>query len=188
MNAVWLEIPESFLEERHRLGHDQRDELWEGVLHMVPPARPRHGVLAYDLLTAIKPIGARLGLRSFPDGAGIYAPDIDPLSWRIPDGSLARPEQESDRGLEGAVLCFEIRSPDDDSYRKLPFYARVGLEEVWIVHPASRAIEIYHRVNDELVLLAPIAGVHRSPVLGITFETIAGPVLRLRDGELVSDL
>lgn len=42
MRAVWIGVPDRFLEERHRLGHDKQDELWEGVLHMVPPP-PKDG-------------------------------------------------------------------------------------------------------------------------------------------------
>ena len=36
MRAVLLEVPEAMLDERRRLGHDGRDEMWDGVLHMVP--------------------------------------------------------------------------------------------------------------------------------------------------------
>ena len=36
------EVPEHWLEERARLGHDRWDELWEGVLHVVPPPSFAH--------------------------------------------------------------------------------------------------------------------------------------------------
>jgi hypothetical protein len=32
-----LDVPGSLLDERRRLGLDVVDEVWEGVLHMVPP-------------------------------------------------------------------------------------------------------------------------------------------------------
>ena len=31
-----LEVHEALIAERRRLGHDRFDEMWEGVLHMVP--------------------------------------------------------------------------------------------------------------------------------------------------------
>ena len=41
MRAVMLDVPESLLDERRRLGLDVFDEVWEGVLHMVPPPSDR---------------------------------------------------------------------------------------------------------------------------------------------------
>lgn len=32
-----MEVPEAMLAERRRLGLDRRDEMWNRVLHMVPP-------------------------------------------------------------------------------------------------------------------------------------------------------
>lgn len=37
MRAVLLEVPEGMLAERCQLGLDGRDEVWDGVLYMVPP-------------------------------------------------------------------------------------------------------------------------------------------------------
>ena len=40
MKALLLEIPDTiqrWMDERARLGHDRMDEMWDGVLHMVPP-------------------------------------------------------------------------------------------------------------------------------------------------------
>ena len=188
MDAVWIDVPEYFLEERRRLGHDKRDELWEGVLHMVPPSSPTHNVVAVDLFLALRTIGKTRGLIAYPDGTGIYAPDIDPQSWRIPDASLVRADQVSARGLEGAVLAVEVWSPRDESYKKLEFYARVGLTEVWIVNPKTREPEIYTIVGGAFALLPPALGVHRSPLCGITLQVIDGPQLRLRDGDDTFDI
>jgi hypothetical protein len=42
MRAVLLEVPEAMLAERRRLELDGRDEVWNGVLHMVPPSGGPH--------------------------------------------------------------------------------------------------------------------------------------------------
>src|SRR5215831_6404963 len=59
MRAVWLQPDEAYLAQRHRLGHDKKDELWDGVLHMVPPASSAHGGLMSRLLVALDPIAKR---------------------------------------------------------------------------------------------------------------------------------
>ena len=184
MDAVWIDVPEEFLEERARLGHDRKDELWEGVLHLVPPAAsPIHGLVAFNLCKALTRFAERRGWVAYPDGIGIYAPESEPASWRIPDGAIARPDQVSDRGLEGALLAVEVLSPRDESRKKFSFYARVGLSEVWLIDPKTRQPEIYTLVDSAFVLLAAADGVHRSPLMGITLRVVDGPRLQLRDND-----
>ena len=186
MNAVWIDVPESFLKERHRLGHDKKDELWEGVLHMVPPPSGPHGRRSIDLLLCLAPIAKRRGMSTWGEGTGVFAADIV-TSYRIPDVTLARAEHESERGLEGAALCVEILSPNDESRDKFGFYARVGVSEVWILEPHTRELEIYTCIDGAFVRMMPVDGVHRSPLLGITLEIVAG-LLRVTDGDDVTDL
>ena len=45
--------------------------------------------------------------------------------------------------LEGPpTVVIEIRSPDDETLEKLPFYAKLGVPEVWVIDRDSRAVEI----------------------------------------------
>ncbi len=188
MNAVWIGVPEYFLEERRRLGHDRKDELWEGVLHMVPPPNLGHGRRTLDLFIPLQRIGTRRGLHTWAGDTGVYAPDVAPPSWRIPDLSLSRPQHESERGLEGAALVVEVLSPNDESRDKFGFYARVGVAEVWILDPTSREPEIYTCIDRAFVRVPSIGGVHHSPLLGITLEVIDGPLLRVSDGDDVTTI
>lgn len=185
MDALWLDIPEEILEERRRLGHDKKDECWDGVIHMVPPPSAIHDRFTLDLAVALDAIAKRRGWRAWT--AGVYEPDTD-KSWRVPDISLARPEQVSTRGLEGAELAVEVLSPHDESRKKFGFYARVGVRELWLIDPATRATELYALVGDRYEPVAGVAGVARSPLLGITLELVEGPRLRLRDGDDVADV
>ena len=52
MRGVLVEVPEQMLAERRRLGLDGRDEMWDGVVHLLPPASERHqqGGLCSDVL------------------------------------------------------------------------------------------------------------------------------------------
>lgn len=188
MDAVWIDVPKEFLEARARLGHDRKDELWEGVLHLVSPAgSPIHGVVNLDLTHALSIAGKRLGLLACVE-VGVYAPDIDPVSYRVPDGALARPEQASDRGLEGAVLVLEVLSPHDESRKKFEFYARVGVSELWLVDPRTREPEIYTNVDGVFSRVSPVDSVHRSPLLGISAQVILGPKLLIRDGDSLTEI
>ena len=40
-------------------------------------------------------------------------------------------------------MVVEIQSPGDETYEKLPFYAELGVSEVWIINRDSRSIEVY---------------------------------------------
>ena len=187
MNAVWIDVSEEFLEERRQLGHDKRDELWEGELHMVPPGSFIHGTVSAAFLIALTPIARRRGLLVRTSEIGVFNPNVDE-SYRIPDVSVARPEHVSDRGFEGAELVIEVLSPNDESRKKFDFYARIGVREVWLVEPKTRETELYV-LRDGAYELSPfVAGIATSEVLAITIEIASGPVLRMRDGDDVYDV
>src|SRR5262245_3094496 len=123
MRAVWLEPSETFLEERRRRGLDKFDEVWDGVLHMVPPGSYAHGLSTSRLFLALHAIAERRGLLAHGDGMGVFESDDN---YRVADATIARPEHVSKRGLEGADLVVEVLSPNDESRDKLPFYAKLG--------------------------------------------------------------
>jgi len=54
-------IPVSMLEERRRLGHDRFDEVWEGVLHLVPFPSTRHQAIIRRLVRALEAVAERRG-------------------------------------------------------------------------------------------------------------------------------
>jgi Uma2 family endonuclease len=175
MRAVWLSVPESFLDERRRLRHDRKDELWDGELHMPPPSNSQHQRVSTDLIATLAPIARRLGLEVWGGSIGIYGLGDD--NWRIPDVALARPDQTSERGLEHAELVVEVLSPHDESRQKLPYYAKLGVREVWLIEPSTRVSEIYKLDGDWYELVAAST----SPMLGITLQLVEGPRLRLTD-------
>jgi Uma2 family endonuclease len=175
MRAVLVDAPESLLEERARLGLDLRDEMWDGVLHMVPPAGSMHQRLGGRLYLALVTIAAELGLEVLYE-SGVFAPAAGDRNYRVPDLLVARPEDISERGVEGrAALVIEILSPNDETRDKLPFYAAVGVEEVWIVDPATRQVEVYVlRGGRYHAALAGDDGVVRSPTLGVSLRGADG--------------
>jgi hypothetical protein len=104
VRAVMLEVPEHFLAERRRLGHDRFDEMWEGVLHMVSPPGSGHQTLSGRLLAALLPFADERGLVVMQD-AGLFDPDVaDFTSFREPDVVVAHPDHVSERGVEGKAV------------------------------------------------------------------------------------
>ena len=66
----------------------------------------------------------------------------------MPDIVVFRPELDGDRGVIGpASLAVEIRSPGDESFEKLPFYERLGVEEVLIIDRDTKVVRRW--VNGE---------------------------------------
>ncbi len=172
-------IPESFLEERRRLGHDRYDEAWEGVLHMVPFPEPGHQRVESDLNDALKAIAKRRGLHAFLR-IGLYDPDVPGhKSYRGPDNAIVDRAHVSKRGIEGrAELAVEILSPEDEARDKLPFYERVGVREVWIIDPRALTVEIFAGSS----AIAPRDGVIDAPSLGLELR-VEGQTLHISDGE-----
>jgi Uma2 family endonuclease len=146
----------------------------------------RHQLLATDLVVYLRRVAERRGM-VIAGEAGVFDPAItEPLHWsyRVPDLVMATMDRLSERGVEGAAaLVVEVLSPDDESREKIPFYARVGVRELWLIHPFTRAFELYELRERELVPRNPEGGVFRSPVLDLAIEVIAGSKLRLTDGD-----
>lgn len=172
VRAVMLEVPEHFLAERRRLGHDRFDEMWEGVLHMVPPPGSGHQSLATRFAAGVMPHADRLGLVVMNE-AGLFDPAVgDFTSFRQPDVVVAHPDHVSERGVEGnAVLAVEIRSPNDETYQKLDFYGRVGVAELLVIDQRIGLVERFvHREGRLLLTTADPQGWVPLDGLGLRFR------------------
>lgn len=171
-------IPESMLEERRRLGHDRFDEVWEGVLHMVPPASLPHMRTETDLENALRKIVSSRDLHVVHE-AGLYDPATPGhKNYRQPDVMVFSAAYASERGVEGrAELVIEIVSPNDESRQKIPFYAAMGVKEVWLLDPRARTIEVFSGLSR----IEPQGAVIQAPALALALS-IDGSTLRIDDG------
>jgi len=173
-----------WLEERRSNGVDQRDEVWDGVLHVVPPASPRHQKFEFDLEAVLHPLVVAHGLEIFHE-AGVYERIGDARSFRTPDLIISDPQHVSERGIEArAEIVIEVLSPEDESRKKFEFYARCGISEFWIVHPITRAIEVYV-LREGLYVEEPAGpeGAIKAPRLGLRLRLVEGPKLRIVWGD-----
>ncbi|MHB1861183.1 MAG: Uma2 family endonuclease [Solirubrobacteraceae bacterium] len=127
---------EELLERRRRLRLDQRDEVWDGVLHVNPPPSFAHERLASELHWLLRPhaVGAGLYLAGAV-GVGVKNNN------RVPDLALQRPEDAQPQWQQTAALVVEIISPGDETMDKLPFYAAHDVDELLIVDPQTRSVQ-----------------------------------------------
>ncbi len=140
MRAVILEVDERMLAERRRLGLDRQDEMWEGVLHLVPPPFTGHGrmqaALIFQFASVVDQVGLVVGVET-----GVYAADDD---YRVPDVVVYPPSAASERGIEGApLLVVEIRSPGDESDAKVPWYLGRGAGSVVVVDRDTFSVDVF---------------------------------------------
>ncbi len=127
---------EALIERRRRAGVDRLDEVWQGVLHMVPGPSMEHADVSQQLAELLGPIARAAGLLPRISEFNLGESKDD---FRVPDGGLLRP------GAAGlwhptAAMVVEILSPDDETWQKLPFYAEHQVDEMLIVDPAERKV------------------------------------------------
>lgn len=155
---------QQWLARRRALGQDGRDEVWEGVYHVVPPEHGRNGMVAMQLAVLLHGPAVSAGLTA--GGSFNLGAEDD---FRVPDLGFHR---DPAPGLyyPSAALVVEVLSPHDETFAKLDFYAAHGVDEVWVVDPLERTVRIWRRVAQTL------AETGRSELLGLS----AGEVERGR--------
>jgi Uma2 family endonuclease len=126
----------SLLERRRRSGVDRLDEVWQGVLHMVPGPSFEHARITHQLALLLDGPARAAGLLAAIGEFNLGKSEHD---FRVPDGGLHRPGAAG-VWLPTAALVVEILSPGDETWAKLPFYAAHDVAEVLIVDPADRTV------------------------------------------------
>ena len=193
MRAVMREVPAHWLDERARLGHDRWDEVWEGVLHMVPPPSFVHQKVGSKLIAFLAPLLERRGIELFYE-TGLFRPGAGGKDYRVPDLMFLQAERELDlarpHGIEGAPLSvLELRSPDDESYEKLSFYAGLGVREVIVLEPTTRLVEIFRLAGATyLAVSADDRGRLHAATIDARFHTVDGPRLRVECDGVARDI
>jgi len=171
-----LEAPQALLDERASKGLDRRDEMWDGVLHVVPPAQGRHQDIGSQFVAMLQPLARGCGLKYLYE-TGVFRPGRDD-DYRVPDNLVCSPDVMSERGVEGAAhAVVEIASPGDESYDKIGWYLDVGVREVVIVDRDTLVVEVFRSVDgrgepvraDDTTLRA----------LGVRFMRVDGDHLRV---------
>ena len=144
---------------RERTGADRFDEMWERVLHMPPSPSFHHQSHASRILNFFVEVWCpRTG------GAAVMQINVSTTErwdqdYRIPDVSVMRPERlpPGEAMFVRPNVVFEVRSPGDETYDKLAFYAAVGVESVVVVERDTKAVQVFALLGDNFVLVPPSA-------------------------------
>jgi folate-binding protein YgfZ len=136
MRALVLDPPTAWLERRRHSGLDRLDEVWDGVMHMVPAPSGQHAYLAQQLAELLAQPARAAGLVPAMHEFNLGESEED---FRVPDGGLHRGIPLS-TWHPTAPLVVEIVSPNDESWEKLPFYAAHDVDEMLIIDPRERTV------------------------------------------------
>ena len=190
MRAVVVNLSDQELAYRRSIGLDKWDEMWDGVLHMTPAPKLEHQRIVDELIMF-------LGRHVSTSGRGTLRSNINVLSdaqtwtnYRIPDLTFVAKGREHvfcEDGVRvsGPDAVIEIRSPGDETYDKLPFYAALGTREVIVIDRDTKRREIFRLAGSQLVALQPDAdGWLRAETMNVRFRAVEGqpPRLRIEDG------
>lgn len=135
---------EALLERRRDLGLDRWDEVWEGVLHINPPPNRAHERLSMKLAVLLDPLAEAAGLDLLGTvGVGV----VD--EHRTPDLALQRPSDAEPQWQDTVELAVEIRSPNDDTFKKLDFYAAHNVNELVVVDSDKRTVDWFALTDGE---------------------------------------
>ena len=127
---------DELLERRRGTGLDRLDEVWNGVLHMVPAPSVAHADVAQQLAVILDAPARSAGLLPTMHEFNIGESEHN---FRVPDGGLHR-GRPGGAWVATAALVVEIISPGDESWEKLPFYADHGVDEILVVDPSERVV------------------------------------------------
>ena len=188
MRAV-VNLRDDELAERRSKGLDRWDEMWEGVLHMTPAPSVEHQRIVSALLEFLRPLlrAARRG--ELVPGINVFRDAATRSDYRIPDLTFVASGRDhilhadGVRG-EGPDAVIEIRSPDDETFEKLPFYAAIGVSEVIVCDRDSRRSRIFRLAGQQYVLLQPDSeGWLQSEALGVRMRLLESrpPRMRIED-------
>ena len=155
-----LEVSAQELERRRRLGFDIRDEMWEGVLYMAPAPTLEHQRIQDRLLLFLVPLveGRRAGV--LVSGINVFNETSAQEDYRIPDLTYVAAGREQVLAVDGVRgggpdAVVEIRSPGDESYEKLVFFAKLGVPEVVVVDRDTKKPEVFRLAGSKYLAVAP---------------------------------
>jgi Uma2 family endonuclease len=192
MRAVIADMPRHWLAERKNSEAARWDEVWEGVLHMPPMPNRLHQRLSRDLQAFLQTEWAAPRGAQVDQEVNLTTPE-DELHWtlnfRIPDLVLLTPDRfhiDKTEYMAGPPLVvIEVKSPRDETYDKFPFYAKLGVPEVWVFDRDTRAPELYTLAPGPAYqpIQADPQGWLVSPAAGVAFRHAGGAKVAARVGD-----
>ena len=155
MPAVISHITDEELAQRRARGLDRRDEMWDGVLHMTPAPNVEHQRILDELIAFLTRHLSTTGRGTLRSGINVFRA---PQDYRIPDLTFIAAGHEPvlhENGVRegGPDAVIEIRSLEDETYEKLPFFAAIGTQEVVVIDRDTKQPVIFRLAGSQYVAL-----------------------------------
>lgn len=164
-------------------GADRFDEVWNGVYFMTPLANDEHQDLAIRFGYVCLEIIGWPGLGEVRTGVNVS----DRVkgwkkNYRIPDVAVflkgGKARNCGTHWYGGPDFATEIISPNDRSRKKIPFYSKIGVQELLLVDREPWSLVLYRRRGQRLVKMG-LNDLERtkplhSQVLALTFRLLPG--------------
>ena len=131
MKAVVLQVNDEDLARRRLTGVDRLDEMWEGVLHMAPAPIYEHQRIVAQLDRFLGPLCEQRRRGVLAVQINVFNESSAAEDLRIPDLTFIAAGHEHVLARDGTRrggpdLVIEVRSPEDETYEKFPFFAGLG--------------------------------------------------------------
>ena len=189
MSPARLQVSDEELAWRKRTGVDRWDEVWDGVWYMTPAPTFEHQRMVDALIRFLGPLVESRMRGLVVSGINVLQHAEGWKNYRIPDLTFVATGREHilcEDGVRaaGPDAVIEIRSPGDDTYEKLPFYAAIGTREVLVIDRDTKVTEIRRLVPGGLIPVGPDAnGWLLAESMSVRFRRIDAqpPRLRLED-------
>jgi Uma2 family endonuclease len=148
------------IKERKRIGADRYDEVWDGVYVMPSMPSMEHQELVADLGTVFGEVVKRPRKGKVYPGINVSDRAADwKQNYRVPDlVVLLKDSRAISHGTHvqgGPDFLVEIESPGDDTEEKVPFYGKIGVRELLIIHRDKRTLRLLRLEGEELALVEP---------------------------------
>jgi len=155
LDAGFLDV---IIEERKRKGIDLYDEVWEGMYVMPSMPSNVHQKLLDDLGDILTEVVKREKAGDKFQGANVSDRRKGwEHNFRVPDMVVVLKNSRAvDCGTHfygGPDFLVEIQSPGDDTEEKVPFYGKIGVRELLIIHRDKRTLRLLRHDGHELVLV-----------------------------------
>ena len=187
MKAVVLSVTDQELAQRRLTGIDRFDEMWEGVLHMAPAPTYEHQRIISEITQFIGPLCRRRGLGVLAIGINVFNEASKEPDYRIPDFSFVAKGREHILARDGVRgggpdAVIEVRSPEDETYEKLPFFARLAVREGIVIDRDTKRPQIYRLAGTQYVAVqAREDGSVDSDVMKVRFVSTGAGRMQLED-------
>lgn len=150
-------LEQSLLAQRAASGADRYDEVWEGIYMMAPMPDHEHQRIVGRWTRILDEIVTDAGRGDVVPGVSI-SDRIENWqnNYRVPDVAVflnsTNAVNHGNFWYGGPDFAIEVISPDDQTLKKLDFYAKVNTPELLLIHRNPWKLQLYRNLSHQMQL------------------------------------